>query len=259
MVKTLHGTSDVLQAANEAEIARLAAADTRSWWIRGRRAIVAAAIGKHVSNSIRGMIGDLGCGAGAMWDVLKDYGPVIGIDRSPLSIQLCRAKGYATLILGTVEQLPLAAGSLHLAGITDVLEHVEDDGRAIRECARVLKPGGILIVTVPALPFLCSEHDRALGHFRRYSPRGLTQLLRGSGFGVERITYFNTLLLPAVVLMRLLRELLPRTAPRADPLDLPGALNGLAHGVLALERLLLRFVDFPLGVSLLCVARNQGT
>lgn len=244
-------------ATNEAEIARLAAAETHSWWIRGRRTVVAAILGKYAANSTRGTIGDLGCGAGTMLEVLKQYGSVIGLDRSPLSIRLCRARGYAGLILGAVEQLPLASSSLDLAGMTDVLEHVEDDELPIRECARVLKPGGILILSVPALPRLYGEHDRALGHFRRYSPRQLMGVLHRNGFKVERLTHFNTIMLPGIVLVRLLRGVLAGTVARADPLNLPGIVNGLAYRALELERFLLQRVDLPLGVSLLCVARNE--
>ncbi len=256
---TLRKPWDELLVSNEAEIARLAAADGRSWWIRGRRSLIAAVVGRYAKGPTPGTIGDLGCGAGAMSEVLKKYGRVIGIDRSPLSVQLCRTKGYAALILGTVEQLPLNTGSLVLASMTDVLEHIQDDEGVIRECARVLRPGGILVLTVPAFPWLYSEHDRALGHFRRYAPRQLVELLRRNGFEVERITHFNTTLLPAVVLLRLFRSLRRRTMLQADPLNLPGALNNLARAILAAERYALQVIDLPLGVSLLCVARNRSS
>lgn len=257
MPRTLNRPSEEKLATDDAEIARLAAAETHSWWVRGRRALVAAIVRKYAPSPMRGTICDLGCGAGAMWEVLQEYGLVIGVDRSLLSMRLCRARGYAGLVLGAVEQLPLASSSLDLAGMTDVLEHIEDDEGAIRECARVLRPGGILVLTVPAFPFLFGRHDRALGHFRRYSPRRLMRVLHGNGFKVERLTHFNTIMLPGIVLVRLLRGLFSGSVARADALIFPGALNRLAYGTLALERLLLQHVDLPLGVSLLCVARSE--
>jgi len=241
---------------DEIEIARLAAADSRSWWIRGRRALIAEALGRHARGIPVALVADLGCGAGGMWEILKDYGPVVGVDRALLSMSLCKARGYAGLARSVVEAVPLASASLDLALMTDVLEHVRDDEQAIRECARVLRPGGVLLLTVAALPLLYGAHDRALGHFRRYSRRQLAALVQRNGFTIERLTYFNTVLAPVIAVVRLLRGVLWNGLPRADPLDLPGCLNALAYAGMTMERRILRFASLPFGLSLLCVARK---
>lgn len=245
---------------DEVEIARLARADARNWWVLGRRALLSGVIAECIANGSSGLrvIGDFGCGSGGMWVALKDWGKVIGIDRSPLAMSLCRSKGYTGLAMGAVEKLPLGTAALDVVVMTDVLEHVQDDALAIRECARVLRPGGVLILTVPALPFLYSQHDRVLGHFRRYSRRRLVHLLRQSNLQVERITYFNAIFAPLIVVWRLFRPLLNGGVPRADPLDLPGVLNLVGLWGMTLERWALRRVNLPLGLSLLCVATNSA-
>lgn len=242
--------------ADELEVARLGAADSRSWWVRGRRSLVSEALRDYLQTVPVSVAGDLGCGAGGMCEVVRGYCSVVGIDRSPLSMELCRSKPYVGLALGLVEDLPLASASLDVAIMTDVLEHIRYDEQAVRECARVLRSGGVLILTVPAAPLLFGEHDRALGHFRRYSRQQLVALLRRNGFGIERITHFNTLLAPPIVAVRLARGLLRDRVPQADPLDLPGILNALAYAVLSMERLILRVANLPFGLSLLCVARK---
>lgn len=242
---------------NEQEILRLAQSDQTSWWIRGRRALVAAVL-QAMRRRPTGLVGDLGCGAGGMYDAVRGFGQVVGIDVSPLAIRVCRSKGYRWLAVGSLERLPLGRESLDLAMVTDVLEHVEDDDRVVRECQRVVKPGGILLVTVPALRWLYSEHDTALGHYRRYSHDDLRRLFSRGGFEIERITYFNMLLLPLATVVRLLRML--RRGPRAhaDPLDLASPWNWIALQVFAAEQALIRYIDLPVGLSLLCVVRKPA-
>jgi len=244
---------------NEQEIARLAQSDQTSWWVRGRRDLVRAVLKRQLNGAANGTVGDLGCGAGGMADVLGAYGDLVGIDISPLAVAVCRTRGYRSLALGTLEGLPLRGDALDLAGMTDVLEHVEDDERVIRECFRVLKPGGTLLITVPALSWLYSEHDRALGHARRYSRGEIRRLLERCGFRVTRVTYFNALLLPAAVAVRLLSAVRRGARPEADPLDLANPWNWLAYRVLLIEKALIRVMDLPLGLSLLCVAQKAGT
>ena len=243
---------------NEQEIARLARSDRTSWWIRGRRALIAAVLKRRMDPATPATIGDLGCGAGGMFEALRGFGDVVGIDISPLAVAVCQSKGYRGLAVGTLEQLPLRQESLELAGITDVLEHVEDDEKVVSECLRVLKPGGVLLITVPALRWLYSEHDRALGHFRRYTGGEMRRLLIRCGFHVERVTHFNTLLLPLAMISRFLSMGRHGTTPQADPLDLANPWNWLAYRALLAEQALIRRFDLPVGLSLLCVVRKPG-
>lgn len=191
-----------------------------------------------------------------MFETLRQFGNVIGVDISPRAAALCQFKAYAGTVVGTLEQLPFRAESLDLAGMTDVLEHVENDERVIRECLRALKPGGVLVITVPALQWLYGQHDRALGHFRRYSRDDLRRLLTRCGFEVERITYFNALLLPLVMLVRVVSTFRGRAGAQADPLTLPNPWNWLAYHAFSAERILIKLLDIPLGLSLLCIVRR---
>jgi len=210
----------------------------------------------QLGSAAPGIVGDFGCGAGGMFEALRQFGDVVGIDVSPLAVAVCRSKGYRGLAIGTLQNLPIRPQSLDLVGMTDVLEHVKDDEQAIRECLRVLKPGGLLLLTVPALRWLYNEHDRALGHFRRYSHKELRRVLVRCGFRVERLTHFNTLLLPLAITFRLVSMVRRGRTPQSDPLDLPRPWNWLALQVLSAERILTRFVDLPVGLSLLCVVRK---
>jgi SAM-dependent methyltransferase len=246
------------ESADDVEVARLAASDTYSWWVRGRRALIASVLRKHARKVAGQVVADLGCGAGGLCEVLRAYGRVVGVDRSSLSVKICQRKGYAMLVRGCVERLPLVEGGCDVVAVLDVLEHVVDDERVLVECNRVLRPGGTLVLTVPAIPALYGHHDRALGHLRRYSLSSLRRLVRSCGFELVRATYFNGLLLPVVAAVRFGRQLRRRTASLADPLVLPGVWNDLAYGVLALERRILEVVDLPLGLSLLCIAKRVG-
>ncbi len=256
MSKVPRPSSDFLVDGNAEEIERLAQYDRTSWWIRGRRDLIAWILKARMANAAPGTVGDLGCGAGGMFETLGEFGNVIGIDISPSAVAACRFKPYRGMVIGTLEQLPLREESLDLVGMTDVLEHVENDEGVIRECLRVLKPGGVLLITVPALPWLYNAHDRALGHFRRYSGNDMRRLLTRCGFEVERITYFNVLLLPLVTVFRVGSKLRRRSRAHADPLSLANPWNWLAYRVFSAERVLIKFLDIPLGLSLLCTVRR---
>ncbi len=129
------GASRVLDPpvdVNSQEIERLARYDRTSWWIRGRRALITAVLRARMPRAASGKVGDLGCGAGGMFDTFRQYGDVAGIDISSTAVALCRAKAYEGLAIGTLEQLPLRGETLDLAGMKGVLEHAADDERVAR-------------------------------------------------------------------------------------------------------------------------------
>jgi SAM-dependent methyltransferase len=243
---------------NTQEIQRLAQQDRTSWWIRGRRELIGVVLKGRAAGVEPAAVADLGCGAGGMFEPLQRFGGVIGVDISPTAVTACRSKAYRGMVIGTLEQLPLHDESLCLAGMTDVLEHVEDHERVLHECLRVLKPGGFLLLTVPALPWLYSAHDLALGHFRRYTGEDVRRLATRCGFEVERITYFNTLLLPVILVFRTVSRIWRRASAEADPLSVANPWNWLAYQVFSAERALITFLDMPVGLSLLCLVRKPG-
>jgi SAM-dependent methyltransferase len=139
---------------------------------------------------------------------------------------------------------------------SDVLEHIEDDRTAIAEVVRVLKPGGAFIFSVPAHPWLFSEHDSALLHFRRYTRVALRLLLEGGGLTIQRLSYWNTTLFPLVCLHRLLGPKQDGPQAQSDTKPTPWIINASLASLLTAEAAVLRHVSLPWGVSLVGIAQR---
>lgn len=185
---------------------------------------------------------------------LRRYGRVRGMELSEEAVAYNREQGREVL-QGVIEEMPFADGAFDLALALDVIEHVPDDLAALRELHRVLRPGGSLLTTVPALPLLWSPHDEANGHYRRYSLDGLHGRVEAAGFEVVTDTYFNTLLFPAVFIARSLGRLRRKSAA-SDLGEVPRLLNAFLEKTFSLEARLVGRVRLPVGVSALCLARK---
>lgn len=239
------------------EIHRLAEFETFYWWFRARRELVEHWLRWFVPDR-SGPLLDAGCGAGELLAQLTREGaPVFGIDRSALAVEYSARRLPGRVAAGDAQQLGFGAATMAGVVCLDLLEHLPDDAAALRECFRVLRPGGWLLLTVPAYPFLWSEHDEALDHRRRYMMHGLRRLVTGAGFRLEKYTYQITLLLPVVIGYRFLRSLRPRAGgKRTDLVVLPRPLNGLLLLLCRLEIALGRWLNYPAGVSLAVLARK---
>ncbi len=240
-------------------------AESRHWWFRGSRRVVQELLERYRPVG-RGRaplrVVDLGCGTGYTLSRLERVRGIeaCGLDLSKAALGFCRRRGLDGLAVGRVEELPLASRSTEVLLALDVLEHIADDGAAVREMARVVHDEGIVIITVPAHNWLWSEHDEALRHKRRYQRRSLDHLLREAGFEVLFLSYYNTFLLPAIAAVRLWRRMWPQRErkPTSD-VSVPSAvLNSLLGSLLGAERHVLARSRLPLGVSLLAVARVGG-
>ena len=179
------------------------------WWFRGRRQLLAAMIRElGIQRDARTL--DVGSGTGANLRLLAELGfeRVLGLDRSEEAIRYCGEKALPPVEHGDLCELPFAEGDFDLVIATDVLEHVEDEARAVGELRRVLRPGGRLIVTVPAFQSLWGLQDRVSHHKRRYRRRELEARLREGGLEVARSFYFNYLLFAPIWLARQLLRLL---------------------------------------------------
>ena len=234
----------------------LAAADSH-WWYRGRRRIVSTELAA-LDLPAGARLLDAGCGSGQTLELLKAFGEPTGVDPDPDSVAIAQARGHDAAI-GALPDLPFHDDTFAACTCLDVLEHLRDDEAALRELARVTVPAGALLVTVPAYEALWSEHDEANEHLRRYRARTLKPLALRTGWRVQRLTYFNTLLLPPAAVVRLADRFRPRPRP-ADVSDLdltPRALNGAFEMPLRLEAALLRRGGrLPAGLSLLAVLRR---
>lgn len=231
--------------------------EVQHWWWRGRRNILKTFLAKYEGKE--NTILDAGCGTGSTIQFLSDYGVTYGVDVSSVATNFCRKRGLKHIKKGDVSKLPYDDNFFDIVSCMDVLEHIEHDEKAVKEIFRILKPGGEMLLTVPALPFIFSDHDRAQGHFRRYSRSDVKQLLESNGFTEKRTTHFNVLLSFPIILIRLLS----RFKPFAKAADFDSKLNydiykikivnDMLSFIFSLEAILLQNMDLPFGVSILAI------
>ena len=233
--------------------------DEHHWWYRGRRSIVSAEL-LTLSLPDRARVLDAGCGSGRMLEELVAYGEVSGVELDPDAAAAAAQRGICEVEVGRLEELPFEDDSFDLVTCLDVLEHVPDDRQALAEMRRVTKPGGWLLLTVPAYPALWSLHDVANHHFRRYRRRSLRLAVVESGWEVDRLTSFNTVLLPAAAIVRMLQRNGHPDSSYTPELELgPAWLNALLELPLRVEARWLRAGrKLPAGLSLLAVLHNPA-
>jgi SAM-dependent methyltransferase len=232
----------------------MAELDETYWWFQARREIVCDVVARFVPPG--GAILDYGGGTGALAARLCGQGyRVVAADVSRPMLASCRERGIPTIDLDA-ETIPPASADCVLA--CDVLEHVEDDVGLLNEFRAALRPGGLFLGTVPAYEFLWSGEDHVSSHFRRYTRRSLVRTLESAGYEVAWVSYFNTLLFPLAASVILAKRLFrPRDMYRSNVVPLPGWQNAACRAVFARERILLRWLRFPVGLSLIVAARPR--
>jgi SAM-dependent methyltransferase len=237
------------------EIDAILARDECHWWYRGRRRVLHAELDR-LALSPDARILDAGCGSGRMLDELRTRGRVTGLDENPHAVAATRRRGHTALHC-RIESVPVPDASFDLVTCLDVIEHTADDRATMRELRRVTRPGGTLVVTVPAYQVLWSAHDVVNGHYRRYRAADLRAAAQEVGWYHLRDSYFNSVLLAPAALVRLTRRQHHAASSRSE-LDLtPGWLDGLLEWPLRLEAALLRGgARLPFGLSLLAVFTN---
>jgi SAM-dependent methyltransferase len=234
-------------------------AEDRHWWYRGRRTVLERVFdGLELPSGEQPLrILDAGCGSGRNMVELARRGTVTGVELSAPSVEKARARGCGEVIEGSVLEMPFADASFDLAVSLDVIEHLEDDLGALRELRRVIAPGGALLLTVPAYQWLWSGHDEINHHHRRYTRRSLQRVAERAGWEPARTSYFNSLLLPVAILLRVLDRLSRKTTESS--LDLwvpPEPVNRVLELPLELEAAMIaRGGRIPAGLSLLSVFR----
>ncbi len=228
------------------------------WWFAVRRRIVRDAL-EHLCLAPNSHLLDAGCGSGGMLETLGSFGAVSGLELKPESVALARGRGYEDIREGVVESVPWPDATFDAVTLLDVLEHTADDRVTLRELRRVVRPGGHLLVTVPAHQLLWSNHDVLNEHYRRYSRRTLRAAATGSGWSVERMTPFYALLLAPVAAVRIAQRL------RREPVEqhTPDAEIGptwlypvLELPLRAEASWLRRERNLPVGLSLLALLRR---
>lgn len=228
------------------------------WWFEGRRTIFDTIL-RTLNLPKRALLVDLGCGTGANLHFLSAYGQAIGLDWGAAAARYARARTSVPVFRGDVTALPFKTNSVDLITAFDLVEHIDDDVACARELARVCRPGGHVMVTVPAFPWMWGRQDTINHHMRRYRAHELARLFTDEGLEIRRFTYLNTLLFPVVAAVRLFRRLVPeRNGELVSDFSMtkPGVINTMLGKLFGAEALLIRHWNLPLGVSLLCLARK---
>lgn len=226
------------------------------WWFVGRRTILESML-RRIAKPSRVAV-DVGCGTGRNMQLLSNHSDcVIGFDFSRVAVGLAASQGRR-VACADCRALPLANASTELISALDVLEHLDDDMRALREFHRVLKSNGLLLLTVPAYRFLWSEHDEALSHRRRYVASELHIKLTCAGFRVLKRSYAVFFAFFPIVVYRLFRGLFPKDplAPQASHVILPAALNNLLVTLLKIEAWIMGALNLPWGTSIVMLAQK---
>jgi SAM-dependent methyltransferase len=246
---------------NPEEYANLERVEKEHWFYAGKREIAAHWLAHYGVLNSKKLLVDCGAGTGRFAAELQSRCRVIAIDDHEESLEIARRLlGREHVLRGSCEATGLADASTDAVTALDVLEHVPDDAKAATELHRILKPGGILVVTVPAFQALWSDWDVALHHYRRYRRPMLARVLRGAGFELLHISYINVIAFPAVFAIRKLRALFPiptAAGTRAEEKLPPAWLNRILRKTFvgpACQKVL----PFPFGVGLLAVAQRRS-
>jgi SAM-dependent methyltransferase len=237
------------------EYATMFRVEETHWWYKALHRLIFQTLEAELPDWHEKKIVDVGCGTGAILKQLGNPEKNVGIDLAPEAISFCRQRGLNNVQQGDIHALPFPDASFDAVICSSVLYHqwVSDVEGAVREMHRVLRPDGVLLINVPAFPFLHSAHDEAVMAARRFRKREIQQLLQGQNFKIRRLTYWTTFLFPLAIAARTLGGSRMGRDFQAEGASFT---QRVFTRIMALELHLLRKISLPFGVALLAVARK---
>ncbi|RWM36170.1 bifunctional 2-polyprenyl-6-hydroxyphenol methylase/3-demethylubiquinol 3-O-methyltransferase UbiG [Mesorhizobium sp.] len=231
---------------------QMAATEDEHWWFCGRRAIAEAVI-RGLGLPRDADILEIGAGTGGNIQMLEQFGAVTAVEMNDLARQIAREKTGRDFLSGYLPNgVPAAAASFDLVCLFDVLEHVAEDEASLATIRRILRPGGKVVLTVPAHQWLWSKHDVGLHHMRRYSRALLKTRIERAGYRIEKLSYTNAALFPVAALARLADRLRSSNTASGQAMP-PKPINSAMKALFSAESRILPSVELPFGVSLLAV------
>jgi SAM-dependent methyltransferase len=232
--------------------------EEQHWWFRSRRDIIFKLVQKLGIKRTSDIL-EIGCSSGILMEKLRDTGftNLTGIDISDAGIRQAQQRGLTNTFVMDGAKLDFADESFDLVLASDVLEHIEDENAALREWTRLLRPGGQLIVFVPAFQFLWSQHDVVNHHFRRYSGAHLSDRVANAGLKIQRLSYWNCgLFFPAAAARLAQRFVRPANGGSDDLKPMPSWINNFLTQWVKMENSVLTNTSMPLGVSVFVIAQK---
>lgn len=231
--------------------------EDRHWWFIARRIIINKVLNYFFLNKKLNSILEIGCGSGGNLELLSAFGKVHAMELDEYCIEIADKRNICKVKRGSLpDNIPLS-GKFELICMFDVLEHIDDDMKALQVVSEKLSDEGVLFLTVPAYGFLWSSHDIALNHKRRYVKNKLLDIVEKAGMKPVYSTYFNTFLMPLVLSVRLFNNLTGKS--RGDDLRTsPDIVNYLLSKIFSAEKYLIPVLSLPFGVSILIIAKKNN-
>ena len=232
---------------------RMAAHDSTHWWYRARRDILADYLTRYADLPEGAHILEIGCGTGHNLPMLSGFGSVDAIEIDPAARAIASKRLGKPVGAAPLPELPGVPRAVYdLVAVLDVVEHIEDDVAALAAMATCLKPGGKILIAVPAHRWMWSAHDTVNHHHRRYSKKTLVAAIEAAGLKPAKLGYFNSLLFPLAAAARVAGRLTGRDDSDDSPPAKP--INALFERIFRLERHLVGRVPMTPGVSIVTLA-----
>jgi SAM-dependent methyltransferase len=234
--------------------------ESKHGWFVSKKRIILSFVEAYLNKNKKDLtILDAGCGAGLMLKDLQTYGKTFGMDYSEDAVKFSSMGFDGEVRRGWLpDNVPYEGKKFDLIICLDVIEHIDDDKKSLEKIRDLLSENGVLILTVPALMFLWSKWDDLNHHKRRYNRKQLYDVMTQAGFQLNKISYYNSLLFLPIAAVRLLKNALNNDSDKSDT-DMPSPpVNFILKGIFSLEKFLLKIFNFPIGVSLIAVAKKNS-